>query len=183
MNAPVSKGPVSKAVAAQLISHLPSVRRYAFALCGNQALVDDLVQDAIERALTRAPELRQPERIGAWLRKVVHNLFIDEVRRGRSRGVTVDMADMMNDLTLSIEPTDNDLSNDVVRAMATLSIEHRQILVLAGVEQLTYREIAEELAVPLGTVMSRLARARAALRAALEPAPPEAQPAMPEQAP
>ena len=137
------------------------------ALCGNRALADDLVQDVIERALLRAPTLLEPERLDAWLRSIVHNLFVDEVRRRRRRGGTVDVGKMENDLALSTAPADS--LSDVAKAMATLSIEHRQVLVLAGVEELTYREIAEELRVPLGTVMSRLARARAALRAALAP--------------
>ena len=160
---------ISQTFAAQLIAHLPASRRYAMALCGNPEIADDLVQDGIERALSRAPSLLEPERLGAWLRSVVHNLFIDELRRRRVRGVRVDVAQMENHLALSTAPTDRLTTNDVGKAMAGLSIEHRQILVLAGVEELTYQEIAEELGVPLGTVMSRLARARAALRAALEP--------------
>jgi RNA polymerase sigma-70 factor (ECF subfamily) len=128
-----------------------------------------LVQDGIERALSRAPSLREPERLGAWLRSIVHNLFVDELRRRRVRGVRVDVADMANDLALSTAPPDHLTRNDIAKAMSGLSIEHRQILVLVGVEELTYQEMAEELGVPLGTVMSRLARARVALRAALEP--------------
>jgi RNA polymerase sigma-70 factor (ECF subfamily) len=160
---------ISQTFAAQLIARLPALRRYAMALCGDRELTDDLVQDAIERALSRAPNSLEPEKLGAWLRSVVHNLFIDEIRRRRRRGIGVDVATMENDLTLSTAPADRLASIDVSRATASLSIEHRQILVLAGVEELSYQEIAEELSVPLGTVMSRLARARAALRAALEP--------------
>ncbi len=159
---------ISQTFAAQLIAQLPALRRYAMALCGNRALADDLVQDGIERALSRTPSLLEPERLGAWLRTVVYNLFIDELRRRRVRGVRLDVAKMENDLALSTPPPDRLTPNAVGKAMAGLSIEHRQILVLAGVEELTYQEIAEELGVPLGTVMSRLARARAALRAALE---------------
>jgi RNA polymerase sigma-70 factor (ECF subfamily) len=160
---------ISQTFAARLIAQLPGLRRYAMALCGNRELVDDLVQDAIERALSRAPRSPEPERLGAWLRTVVHNLLVDELRRRRRRGVRVDLADMENDLALSTTPADHLASRDVSRAMANLSIEHRQILLLIGVEQLSYQEVAEELRVPLGTVMSRVARARAALRAALDP--------------
>jgi RNA polymerase sigma-70 factor, ECF subfamily len=159
---------ISQPFATQLIAHLPALRRYAMALCGNSALADDLVQDGIERALIRAQSLREPERLGQWLRSIVHNLFVDEVRRRRTRGVPVDVATVENDLAVSTAPGDRSATSDLARAMEVLSVEHRQILVLAGVEQLSYREIAEELGIPLGTVMSRLARARAALRAALE---------------
>jgi RNA polymerase sigma-70 factor (ECF subfamily) len=154
-----------------LIAHLPALRRYARALTGNAALADDLVQDGIERALKRAATLQHPDRIGAWLRSIVHNLYLDELRRRRVRGITVDMADVANDMTLSTPAANDGGLNDVARAMSTLSLEHRQILVLAGVEELTYREIADELAMPIGTVMSRLARARIALRGVLEGAP------------
>jgi RNA polymerase sigma-70 factor, ECF subfamily len=174
---------ISRAFAAELIAHLPALRRYAMALCGNASLADDLVQDGIERALTRAPSLREPERMGAWLRSIVHNLFVDEVRRRRSRGTSVDVATIENDLAVSTAPSDRSISSDLARAMAGLSMEHRQILVLAGVEELSYRQIADELAVPLGTVMSRLARARAALRTALEVATPAPRAAMREQGP
>jgi RNA polymerase sigma-70 factor (ECF subfamily) len=160
---------ISQAFAAQLVAHLPALRRYAMALCGDAALADDLVQDGIERALVHAASLREPERPGPWLRSIVHNLFVDEVRRRRTRGIPVDMAKVENDLAVSTAPADRSTTSDLARAMAGLSIEHRQILVLAGVEQLSYREIADELTIPLGTVMSRLARARAALRAALDP--------------
>ena len=122
------------------------------------------MQDGIERALTRATTLRESERLGAWLSSIVHNLYIDEMRRRRVRGISVDVAQLSNDLALSTAPPDRGTPNDVARAMAGLSTEHRQILILAAVEQLNYREIAEELVVPLGTVMSRLSRARAALR-------------------
>jgi RNA polymerase sigma-70 factor (ECF subfamily) len=157
--------------AARLIAQVPTLRRYATALCGDASLADDLVQDGIERALNRAATLEQPERLGAWLRSIVHNLFLDELRRRKVRGVPVDVEDMANDLALSTQARGEGPLADVHRAMHGLSVEHRQVLVLAGVEELSYREIAEELGVPLGTVMSRLARARAALRAALEPAP------------
>jgi RNA polymerase sigma-70 factor (ECF subfamily) len=161
----VQSGP---AFSQSLIAHLPALRRYATALTGNAALADDLVQDCIERALQRAATLQQPERLGAWLRSIVHNLYVDELRRRRVRGINVDMADVADDVAL-ITPAGQDSGlDDVARAMSNLSVEHRQILVLAGVEELTYREIADELAMPIGTVMSRLARARMALRARLD---------------
>jgi RNA polymerase sigma-70 factor (ECF subfamily) len=95
-------------------------------------------------------------------------LFIDEVRRRKIRGTGVDMQDMADDIALSV-PASGGAARDVLAAAARLSEEHRHILILAGVEELSYREMSAELAVPVGTVMSRLARARAALRALLDP--------------
>jgi RNA polymerase sigma-70 factor (ECF subfamily) len=162
-----------------MIAALPAVRRYAMALTGQPALADDLVQDAIERALTRAGTLQSLALMPAWLRSIVHNLYLDELRRRRVRGVAVDMELVANDLARSEPAADPTALGDIALAMAQLSVEHRQILVLAGVEELSYREIAEELALPQGTVMSRLARARAALRAVMQLGEPLKRPAGP----
>ncbi len=149
-----------------LIRELPRLRRYALGLAGNAPAADDLVQDCIERALRGAASLERPERIGAWLRQILHNLFLDQLRRRGGVGWKVDIADIDNDLSWSTRPADTEM-HELVKALQHLNPEHRQILLLAGVEGLSYREIGEELRVPLGTVMSRLARARERLRAAL----------------
>jgi RNA polymerase sigma-70 factor (ECF subfamily) len=106
-------------------------------------------------------------------------VFIDDMRRRRMRGIAVDLRDLEDDLAWSAPPEDRAGMQDVLRATMELSFEHRQILLLVGVEGLSYRQVAEELSLPLGTVMSRLARARERLRQALEspgtaPAPPGA---------
>ena len=160
---------ISRAFADALTAELPSLRRFATALCGNAALADDIVQDCIERALTRSDTIRETEKLGPWLRRVAHNLFIDEVRRRKLRGTGVDVQDLADTMELSV-PAHGGEARDVLVAAARLSDEHRLIIVLACVESLSYRDIAEELGLPIGTVMSRLARARAALRALLDPA-------------
>jgi RNA polymerase sigma-70 factor (ECF subfamily) len=151
-----------------LVSHLPGLRRYATALTGSTSAADDLVQDCIERALRRADSLQDHSKMAAWLRTILHNLHLDELRRRRGRGTGVDLDEMENDIALSTMPEDRAAAADLVRAMATLSAEHRQILLLVGLEDLSYREIADELGLPLGTVMSRLARARERLRREME---------------
>src|SRR5437588_9608546 len=77
---------VSPAFGDALVAQLPALRRYAVALVGNAALADDLVQDSIERALGQGAQLREPERLAAWLRRILHNLYIDRIRRDRRRG-------------------------------------------------------------------------------------------------
>jgi RNA polymerase sigma-70 factor (ECF subfamily) len=119
--------------------------------------------------LNRAGDLREADRLGPWLRRIVHNLFLDEMRRRAARGVTVDMQDFADDIAMSVTG-DGGATADLLRAAARLSEDHRHILILAGVEALSYREIADELGLPMGTVMSRLARARCALRALMDPA-------------
>jgi RNA polymerase sigma-70 factor (ECF subfamily) len=151
-----------------LIGQLPALRRYARALVGNTAHADDLVQDCIERALRQKDRLREPQRLGGWLRSILHNLYIDELRRARSRGPERDIDDYSDDYAVSTPPADRGTAIDLTRAMDTLTLEHRQVLLLVGLENLNYREIAAELKIPIGTVMSRLARARERLRSALE---------------
>ncbi len=151
-----------------LIAELPALRRYARALVGNASRADDLVQDCIERALRQQRSLRDGRRISGWLRSILHNLYVDDLRRRKSRGFEEDIADLVDDFSLSVPAEDHGRFSDLVTAMNTLSVEHRQILLLVGLEGLSYREVAAELDVPIGTVMSRLARAREKLRAVLE---------------
>ncbi len=151
-----------------LIAQLPALRRYARALVGNPSHADDLVQDCIERALRQAERLRDPARLASWLRSILHNLYIDELRRGRSRGPEQDIADLSDDSAVSTPASDRGTIIDFTRAMNSLTAEHRQVLLLVGLENMNYREIATELSVPIGTVMSRLARARERLRSALD---------------
>ena len=147
-----------------LIAHLPSLRRYAVALTGSAALADDLVQDSIERALRQSAQLRELQKMPGWLRRILHNLYIDEIRRNRGKGTHQDIADFSDHPDLTVQALDSLSNRDFVRAMNALSFEHRQILLLVGLEELSYRSIADELGIPIGTVMSRLARARERLR-------------------
>ena len=151
-----------------LIAQLPALRRYAAALSGSAVLGDDLVQDCLERALKQSGQLRDPMKIASWLRSILHNLFMDELRRRRSRGNEEDISTLTDDFALSVPAVDRSEFHEFAAAMDTVGAEHRQILLLVGLEGLSYREIADELRLPIGTVMSRLARARTRLREALE---------------
>jgi len=106
--------------------------------------------------------------MSGWLRRILYHLYIDEIRRGRRRGREQDIADLADHLELSAPAPDNSAVKEFIHAVNRLSAEHRQILLLVSVEELSYREIAEELDIPLGTVMSRLARARERLRELME---------------
>jgi RNA polymerase sigma-70 factor (ECF subfamily) len=154
--------------ATDLLGAMPRLRRYAMALVGDRSLADDLVQDCVERALKNRTALKDTRRLFGWLRTILHNLYMDALRERRSRGTTVDLDEMANSLNLSVAPNDRTATIDFVRAMDELSVDHRQILLLVGMEGLSYRDIAAELDIPMGTVMSRLARARDQLRIKLE---------------
>jgi RNA polymerase sigma-70 factor, ECF subfamily len=151
-----------------LTAQLPALRRYATVLVGNAAAADDLVQDCIERALRQWTKLEHQERISGWLRSILHNLHIDGLRRNRRQGVTVELADAENDYAVIAPSRDSAAAMDFDKALGRLSLEHRQVLLLVGLEGLNYREVAEEIGVPVGTVMSRLARARERLRYEME---------------
>lgn len=158
-----------------LIAQLPALRRYAAALSGSMTAGDDLVQDCLERALRQSDRLREREKLGGWLRSILHNLYIDELRRRRHRGIEEDITEMSDDFAISVPPADRAPLHEFTAAMNGLTAEHRQILLLVGLEGMSYAQIAKELAIPIGTVMSRLARARERLRHALDNGvPPEA---------
>jgi RNA polymerase sigma-70 factor, ECF subfamily len=151
-----------------LVAQLPGLRRYAVALVGNAARADDLVQDCLERALRQAGQLRELDRIPGWLRRILYNKYIDELRRDRARGKEQDILDSANAQELSVPAHDSGAMRDFLKAINLLSAEHRQILLLVGLEELSYQEISDELGIPMGTVMSRLARARERLRAMIQ---------------
>jgi RNA polymerase sigma-70 factor, ECF subfamily len=151
-----------------LVAQLPGLRRYAMAITGNTALADDLVQDTIEKALRQSVQLRELPLLPRWLRRILHNLYVDEIRRQRSKGLQQDIMEFADHPELSIPAIDGGAARDFIKAMSALNFEHRQILLLVGLEDLSYREIAEELNVPIGTVMSRLARARERLRSLMD---------------
>jgi RNA polymerase sigma-70 factor (ECF subfamily) len=154
-----------------MIGHLPALRRYALGLSGDRAMADDLVQDCIERALRRLDTLADEQRLGAWLRSILFNVFIDGRRTSRSRGEVVEDG-LLDNLVDPATPADvRQEANEVLRAATALAPQHRQVLFLVAAEGLTYREAAEELGVPIGTVMSRLARAREQLQDALKDRP------------
>ena len=114
---------------------------------------------------------RDLQALAGWLRRILHNRYIDEIRRDQSRGRPQDIADYTDHLEASVPAEDRAAALDFVKAMNGLSVEHRQILLLVGLEDLSYQEISEELGIPLGTVMSRLARAREKLRGTMQDPP------------
>lgn len=160
--------------AEELERHIPALRRYASALLGNRDRADELVQDTLERALSRRHLFREDRNLRGWLFTIMHNLYANNARsRARAPGfVPVEDADHR----LSDGPNqDSHMAlQDLNRALVTLTPEHRSVLLLIGLEGLSYRETAAVLDVPVGTVMSRLARARERLRLLLGDSVPAA---------
>ncbi|UCE31939.1 MAG: sigma-70 family RNA polymerase sigma factor [Burkholderiales bacterium] len=161
---------------AQLVAMIPRLRRYARMLIGNAALADDLVQDTLERAYARRAQWRAGTDLRAWCFTIMHNLFVNQAQRVARRGERPidDMDPSTTDTVLGAsDPTEGwGQALDLQDALLALSQDHRRVLLLVTVEQLSYEEVAEVLAVPVGTVMSRLARARARLRALMSEGDP-----------
>jgi RNA polymerase sigma-70 factor (ECF subfamily) len=152
-----------------LIEHLPRLRRYARALTGDVSRADDLVQDTLERALAKLDLWQPGSDLRAWLFTLMHNLFVNQIRIRRPQETVMEDA---LDQAVSGGQMDALAARDIHGALARLPEEQRAVLLLVGLEQFGYAEAAQVLGVPVGTVMSRLSRARERMRAMLagEPA-------------
>lgn len=158
---------------ADIEEQLPRLRGYARALTRDAGAADDLVQEALLRAYEKAATYRPGNSLGSWLLSIVHNLFIDQKRRAASEQKrNARLIDARQPAIAEGEQEQAVYLAEVSARFAALPEEHRAVLSLIGVQGLSYQEAAATLSVPVGTVMSRLHRARAALRepeAASEP--------------
>lgn len=148
---------------------IPALRRYARALMRDRAAADDLVQDCLERAITRWHQRRQDGNARSWIFAILHNLAVNRLRQARRRGAHVPIEDT-GDHVLARPPAQEERLRyrDVLQALDTLPEEQRAVLLLVSVEDLSYAAAARILDVPIGTVMSRLSRGRERLRQAME---------------
>ena len=161
---------------ADVVGWLPQLRRYARALTGDPAWADDLVQDTAERALSRARAFRPDSNLRAWLLTILRHIHIDQLRARREIAVDDENAPWRT-LEAPRGEVDTLQLRDVQRALYCLPLEQREVLLLVGVEELSYQEASSVLNVPIGTVMSRLSRAREHLRVLLTDGPTTHQPA------
>lgn len=152
-----------------IAQEIPHLRRYARALLRDSEEADDLVQDCIERALTRLQQWRERQSPRQWLFTIMHNLYVDEVRKRQRRtsgpALTVIEGDRLAAETRQQVHVE---TKDVLAALYALPDERREALVLVGVEGFNYRDAAAILGIPVGTLTSRLARGREQLRAMLD---------------
>ena len=157
----------------QILEHIPRLRRYARALVGDRHAADDLVQDTLERAWNKFHLWRPGSDLRAWLFAIMHNVFVNQVRSKRS-----DMEKTMEELPIvAVRAAQSDSLEiaDLERALRVLPDEQREVLLLVAIEEMTYDEVSRALAIPIGTVMSRLSRARERMRrliAGLQPSVP-----------
>ncbi|MBT9522546.1 MAG: RNA polymerase sigma factor [Dechloromonas sp.] len=149
-----------------IIAELPRLRRYARAMLGDRAAADDLVQDTLERAWSRFAQWRAGSDLRAWLFGIMHNLRVDQLRRGSLPTHSLD--DDACEVPTRATQSDRLEVIDLESALRQLPDDQREVLLLVGLEEMSYAEIAAALGIPIGTVMSRLSRGRERLRQIME---------------
>ena len=145
---------------------IPRLRRYARALTGERGAADDLVQDTLERAWIKLHLWRHGSDLRAWLFTIMHNVHVNQVR-SRAANSTVPLDDEIADAPVRATQFDMLEVRDIDTALRRLPVEQLEVLLLVALERMSYDEAARTLGIPIGTVMSRLARARDRLRAIL----------------
>jgi RNA polymerase sigma-70 factor, ECF subfamily len=154
---------------ASLAPHIPRLRRYARALVGDRYAADDLVQDTLERAINKFHLWRPGTDLRAWLFTIMHNVHVNQLRSRAARPETaLDEGDFLAQPAFDADRLE---IRDMQSAIAALPVEQREVVLLIALEQLSYAEVSRVLRIPMGTVMSRLFRARERLRAQLSGVP------------
>ena len=151
-----------------IIDQIPALRRYARALTGDAWAADDLVQDTLERACSKWRLWTAGSDLRAWLFTVMHNLFVNQIRSAarQMQSSTVDIDDVAHELVAPESGMGQAL--DLQRCLLCLPADQREVLLLVSIEDMSYAEVAKITGTPIGTVMSRLSRARSRLQALLE---------------
>jgi RNA polymerase sigma-70 factor (ECF subfamily) len=143
---------------------IPRLRRYARALTRAPDRADDLVQDTLVRALTKGQLWQPGTDIRAWLFTIMHNQHVNTVRRGVREAAAVDLDHLSYALVATTDPTSSRQLRELDCALARLPDEQREVVLLVGLEGVSYEDAAQILGVPIGTVRSRLSRGRETLR-------------------
>jgi len=154
-----------------IVGQLASLRRYARSLTRDGADAEDLVHDALVRAYERRGSFRSDGNLRAWLLAIVHNIFIDRLRSCRSEAARIELAGHLADRNMPASQDHSVRLSQLREAFLALPEEQRSALHLVAIEGLSYAKAADVSGVPLGTLMSRIGRARAALREMEEGAP------------
>lgn len=151
---------------------IPNLRRYARALTRNREQADDLVQDCLERALSRRHLWNQDGNTRAWLFTIMHNIHANDTRRNSGRPITVPIEEDAGHHARPPSQTQRIAGLETAAALRELPDEQRQVILLVALEGMSYGEVAETLGIALGTVMSRLSRGRERLRRLMEDGAP-----------
>ena len=155
----------------EIETQIPSLRRFAWALLRDEAAADDLVQDTLERALGHWHLRRPNASLRAWLFAILHNLYVSGRRQKARRGELLALDDMLSEPAAAPTQESRLICREALEALHDLPDEQRTILLLVGIEDLSYEEAAKVVGTPIGTVMSRLSRGRERLRQLVEMEP------------
>ena len=147
-----------------LEEQIPRLRRYARALTRDHDAADDLVQDTLLRALNKQHLYQEGTNLRAWLFTLLHNQHVNDVRKEMKWGNSVDVDDLSGGLVAIADTSARRQLGELDEAIGKLPVEQRQVILLVGLEGMSYEEVATILGVPIGTVRSRLSRGRSALR-------------------
>jgi RNA polymerase sigma-70 factor (ECF subfamily) len=151
-------------VCRKIEEEIPRLRRYARALTRDITAADDLVQDCLTRALSKVHLWQEGTDLRAWLFTILHNQYVNHVRRAVREGAAVALSDTEPALTTAPNQGKRLELRDLERAIVKLPEEQRSVLLLVGLEGMRYEEVATVLDVPVGTIRSRLSRGRETLR-------------------
>ena len=151
-----------------LEQEIPRLRRYARALTRDSNRADDLVQDTIVRGLTKSHLWQPGTDLRAWLFTIMHNQYVNELRRAARQQVAVDVDQVASTLPATTDPTASRQLSELDHALGHLSKGQRAVVLLVGLEGMSYDEAAKILDVPIGTIRSRLGRAREMLRSLMD---------------
>lgn len=154
--------------AADVEAVIPRLRRYARALTASREAADDLVQDTLERVWAKRALWQPGTDLRAWMFTLMHNVHVNSLKSARRRPETSSIAEEDAPAAAAASPETGIVLGELRAALAVLPDEQREVVLLVGLEQLTYAEVAGVLGIPVGTVMSRLARGRERLRMVLE---------------
>ena len=153
----------------QLIKEqIPRLRRYARALTSNRERADDLVQDTLARALAKEHLWQPGTDLRAWLFTIIHNQYVNTGRHGVRDAAAVDVETVSATLIATTDPTASRQLRELERALSRLPSGQRQVILLVGLEGMSYEDAAAILRIPIGTVRSRLSRGREMLRRLLD---------------
>ena len=140
--------------------------RLAFSWCHDSMLADDLVQDTLNKALQKQDQIKDLEKLNAWMFRILHNTWMEHLRRYKPT-TDLDDIDPLDEQTPERLLSDEQLVKLVHQAVSKLPMPQRQVVTLVNLEESSYADVAEILDIPIGTVMSRLSRARITLKKSL----------------
>lgn len=156
-------------IRARMVEMLPRLRRFAFLLSGDMDRAEDLTQETCVRALANSDQWARGTRLDSWMYRIAQNLWYDRLRANKVRGIVVDIDDALDVVGDDGRKVADSrvLLNQVIKCIGELTSEQQVLITLVCVDNMSYREAADTLGVPIGTVMSRLARARKALHVSM----------------